>query len=213
MPEGVNEIVVNFNQQFSILPSIKITGNKGISIYITDVTVSSFKINKSQEDSLLVYYIAIEGDENDLPLNEEIITVTVQPDPVDNNISRFYFNNVYPYTLNAEIGVLYKFNVSSLQNNQDLAFGYGQGDGYWDVQYKIDGSSIAFTDAAGLENSFIDYKSIDNNFVQLRLESPVENGVTITRSISMTAEVVNYFHVWNTNANSYGGETKIILPS
>lgn len=213
MPEGTNEIVVNFSQQFSILPSIKITGNKGINIYLTDVTVSSFKINKVQDDSLLVHYIAIEGDADDLPLNEETIVVTVQPDPLDSSILRFYFNGTYPYTLNTQLGRLYKFDVSGLQSTDEFAFGYGQGDGNWDPQYMIMGSSVVEQTAAGLENSLVDYKILDSNLVQLRLEEPAQNGVTIERSISMTSETVNYFHVWNTNEANYGGYTRIIFPS
>lgn len=213
MPEGINEIVVNFSQQFSILPSIKITGNKGINIYLTEVTVSSFKINKSQDDSLIVHYIAIEGDEDDLPLNEEIIIVTVQPDPLDSSINRFYFNNSYPFNLNLELGKLYKFDITSLNfEEEQLSFGYGQGDGMWDINYMISGSSAVESFAEGLENSFIDYMDQDENYVQLRLESPADQGVTITRSIDMQEETVTYFHVWNNIASNYGGNTIFNLP-
>ena len=75
----------------------------------------------------------------------------------------------------------------------------------------IMGSSVVEQTATGLENSLIDYKILDSNLVQLRLEEPAQNGVTIERSISMTSETVNYFHVWNTNEANYGGYTRNLL--
>ncbi len=36
--------------------------------------------------------------------NEETIVVSIQSDPLDNTIDRFYFNGSYPLILNAEIG-------------------------------------------------------------------------------------------------------------
>tara|TARA_B100001057_G_C22815562_1_gene937266 strand:+ start:661 stop:1302 length:642 start_codon:yes stop_codon:yes gene_type:complete len=209
MSDSVNEVAVNFSQQFSNLPSIKITTNKPINVYLTDVTKSSFKINKSQDDNLIVHYIAIEGDEDDLPANEETIVVSIQPDPLDSSIDRFYFDGSYPLTLNAVIGKLYKFDISGIDSQHDLQFGFGQGDGHWDPNYKIMGSSSADQFAQGLENSFIDYKTSNQNLVQLRLESPAENGVTITRDINGQNETVNYFHFWNMFNPDYGGQSTI----
>ena len=216
---NLQELQVNFSQAFNEIPSVKITGNNSFNIYMSDVTKDNFKINKAVDEEITVNYIAIEGDSDDIPSNQnqgngglsniniqvETITVSIQSDPLDNSINRFYFDGSYPFTLNAEIGKLYKFDISGINSQHDLQFGFGQGDGHWDPNYKIMGSSSADQFAQGLENSFIDYEIADQNFVQLRLESPAQNGVTITRDIDGQQETVNYFHFWNMFGPNYGG--------
>ena len=161
--QGTTDIVINFPENFSVLPSIKITSNSPTNIYMSEVTVSSFKVHKNIEENIEFHYIAIEGDADDLPANEEVIIVTIQPDPSDSSIDRFYFNGSYPLSLNADIGKLYKFDISGISSQNDLQFGFGQGDGHWDPNYKIMGSSSADEYAQGLENSLIDYKQLDQN--------------------------------------------------
>lgn len=208
-----DEAQVNFNEDFVTKPSIKITGNINSNIYLEDVTVSGFKIKKQVEENITVNYIAIEGDEDDLPVNEEIIIVTVQQDINNPGVNRFYFNNTYPFTLDLELSKLYKFDITALDSeSEQLQFGFGEGDGMWDIQYMISGSSEVDNTAIGLENSFIDYGIENINYVQLRLESPAEDGVTITRAMTMTEETVNYFHVWNNLNSGYGGDTVLNLP-
>ena len=216
---NLQELQVNFCQAFNEIPSIKITGSNSFNVYMSDVTKNNFKLNKAVEEEITVNYIAIEGDADDLPNNQnqgggglgninvqvETITVSIQPDPLDSSIDRFYFNGSYPLTLNAEIGKLYKFDISGIDSQHDLQFGFGQGDGHWDPNYKIMGSSSADQFAQGLENSFIDYETADQDFVQLRLESPAQNGVTITREITQQNETVTYFHFWNMFDPDYGG--------
>ena len=206
---NLQELQVNFSQAFNEKPSIKITGSNSFNVYMSDVTKNNFKLNKAVEEEITVNYIAIEGDPDDLPANEETIIVSIQADPLDSSIDRFYFNGSYPLTLNAEIGKLYKFDISGINSQHDLQFGFGQGDGHWDPNYKIMGSSSADQFAQGLENSFIDYETADQNFVQLRLESPAQNGVTITRESSQQDETVTYFHFWNMFDPDFGGSSVI----
>ena len=204
---------VNFSQPFNEIPSVKITGNNSFNVYMSDVTKNNFKLNKGVLEEITVNYIAIEGDANDLPPNEETIVVSIQPDPIDSSIDRFYFNGSYPLTLNAVIGKLYKFDISGINSQHDLQFGFGQGDGHWDPNFKIMGSSSADEFAQGLENSFIDYENADLDLVQLRLESPAENGVTITREATQQDETVTYFHFWNMFDPDYGGLSVINFSS
>ena len=210
---NLQELQINFSQTFSEIPSIKISGNNSFNVYMSDVTKDNFKLNKVVEEEITVNYIAIEGDADDLPANEETIIVSIQSDPLDSTIDRFYFNGSYPLILNAEIGKLYKFDISGINSQNDLQFGFGQGDGHWDPNFKIMGSSSADEYAQGLENSFIDYENADQDFVQLRLESPAENGVTITREATQQDETVTYFHFWNMFDPDYGGLSVINFSS
>lgn len=213
LDSNLQELQVNFLQVFNEIPSIKITGSNSFNVYMSDVAKDSFKLNKVVEEEIIINYIAVEGDADDIPPSEETITVSIQADPTNSAIDRFYFNNTYPMTLNAEIGKLYKFDISGINSQHDLQFGFGQGDGHWDPNYKIMGSSSADEFAQGLENSFIDYKISDQNFVQLRLESPAQNGVTITRDASQQDETVTYFHFWNMFDANYGGLSVINFSS
>ena len=88
---NLQEMQVNFSQAFSEIPSIKITGSNSFNVYMTDVTKNNFKLNKVVEEEITVNYIAIEGDADDLPANEETIIVSIQADPLDSSIDRFYF--------------------------------------------------------------------------------------------------------------------------
>lgn len=60
IPSNQVEFVVSLNETFIELPVIKITSNKNINIFISDVTTASFKINKSSPEEVTVHYIAIE---------------------------------------------------------------------------------------------------------------------------------------------------------
>lgn len=60
IPSDQVEFVVSLNETFVELPVIKITSNKNINIFISDVTTTSFKINKSSPEEVTVHYIAIE---------------------------------------------------------------------------------------------------------------------------------------------------------
>lgn len=60
IPSNQVEFVVSLNETFVELPVIKITSNKNINIFISDVTTVSFKINKSNPEEVTVHYIAIE---------------------------------------------------------------------------------------------------------------------------------------------------------
>ena len=60
IPSNQVEFVVSLNETFVELPVIKITSNKNINIFISDVTTTSFKINKSSPEEVTVHYIAIE---------------------------------------------------------------------------------------------------------------------------------------------------------
>ena len=75
------------------------------------------------------------------------------------------------------------------------------------------GSSAIESYASGLENSFIDYAYEDQDYVQLRFESPAENGVTIERDYTMTSETVNSFHIWNLYNPNFGGNSVINIIS
>lgn len=60
IPSNQVEFVVSLNETYIDLPVIKITSNKNINIFISDVTTTSFKINKSNPEEVTVHYIAIE---------------------------------------------------------------------------------------------------------------------------------------------------------
>jgi hypothetical protein len=60
IPSNQVEFVVSLSETYIELPVIKITSNKNINIFISDVTTTSFKINKSNPEEVTVHYIAIE---------------------------------------------------------------------------------------------------------------------------------------------------------
>ena len=60
IPSNQIDATVTFNDAFIQNPVIKITSNKNINIFISDVTTTSFKINKSNPEEVTVHYIAIE---------------------------------------------------------------------------------------------------------------------------------------------------------
>ena len=50
---------VSFQKNYSTIPSIKITTNKNINIFINNVTSSSFSIEKSELEEATIYYTVI----------------------------------------------------------------------------------------------------------------------------------------------------------
>jgi len=54
------EKIVSLAETYSQSPVIKITSNKNVNIFITNVSTSSFTINKSALEEVTIYYSAIE---------------------------------------------------------------------------------------------------------------------------------------------------------
>ena len=62
---SISELQVSFDENFNHVPSIKVTSKTCTNIYISEVSVSNFKINKNVLEEVEVHYIAIEGDSDD----------------------------------------------------------------------------------------------------------------------------------------------------
>jgi len=54
------EKIVSLAETYSQSPVIKITSNKNVNIFITNVSTNSFTINKSALEEVTIYYSAIE---------------------------------------------------------------------------------------------------------------------------------------------------------
>ena len=54
------EKTVSLTETYSQSPVIKITSNKNVNIFITNVSTSSFTVNKSALEEVTIYYSVIE---------------------------------------------------------------------------------------------------------------------------------------------------------
>lgn len=55
-----SEVTVNFTSSFT-KPVIKITPNKDINVFLSEVTSNYFKISCSSDVTVDIYYVVIEG--------------------------------------------------------------------------------------------------------------------------------------------------------
>lgn len=55
-----NEKTIEFSNQYSSSPVIKVTCNKNINLFIKEVTNTYFKVCKSFEEDITVHYSVIE---------------------------------------------------------------------------------------------------------------------------------------------------------
>ena len=59
IPSGSISTPISFQKNYSTIPSIKITTNKNINIFINNVTSNGFSIEKSELEEATIYYIVI----------------------------------------------------------------------------------------------------------------------------------------------------------
>ena len=59
IPSGSISASINFQKNYSVTPSIKITTNKNINIFINNVTSNGFSIEKSELEEATIYYTVI----------------------------------------------------------------------------------------------------------------------------------------------------------
>ncbi len=59
IPSGSISVPVNFQKNYSTIPSIKINTNKNINIFINNVTSNGFSIEKSELEEATIYYTVI----------------------------------------------------------------------------------------------------------------------------------------------------------
>ena len=50
---------ISFQKNYSSIPTIKITANKNVNIFINNVTSNSFSIEKSDLEEVTIYYTVI----------------------------------------------------------------------------------------------------------------------------------------------------------
>ena len=59
IPSGSISASINFQKKYSTTPTIKITTNKNINIFINNVTSNGFSIEKSELEEATIYYTVI----------------------------------------------------------------------------------------------------------------------------------------------------------
>ncbi len=52
-------VTIDFQQTYSSIPSIKITTNKNINIFINNVTLNNFTVEKSSLEEAIIHYVVI----------------------------------------------------------------------------------------------------------------------------------------------------------
>ena len=52
-------VTINLQQTYSSIPSIKVTTNKNINIFINNVTLNSFTVEKSSLEEAIIHYVVI----------------------------------------------------------------------------------------------------------------------------------------------------------
>ena len=57
--ENNSSVTINLQQTYSSIPSIKVTTNKNINIFINNVTLNSFTVEKSSLEEAIIHYVVI----------------------------------------------------------------------------------------------------------------------------------------------------------
>lgn len=59
IPSGNINAIIELQKNYSTIPTIKITTNKNINIFINNVSSNSFSVEKSELEEATIYYTVI----------------------------------------------------------------------------------------------------------------------------------------------------------